>query len=261
MFSKFHDDSYDGVVIHIPSFFIAINPNLPDALKDFEKSLLACKFSTHHPDITRTLHELENRSDKKEMIQKERDRAKANIDAENDRNDRRVKKIELPVSHDVYRNVGHNESKSIRIKDKVITPYYTKKSNTITAEVKKAFEDFKASATMADLEEFLQDNSLYIPKTFIYPTFNIKSVELYCNDYGLLAVKIPIRCIELWERGKRKKHQIYSRSAPLQYNHTLQQYYISIVDKDIESDISGDASNRGRYLEKYEDKGYCFLKK
>lgn len=58
--SDFHDDQYDGIVIKIPNLLIKTN-KLENELHKFMLMLVRdCKRSNQHPDLEKTIYELNN---------------------------------------------------------------------------------------------------------------------------------------------------------------------------------------------------------
>lgn len=73
--SKFHDEDYDGIVLHIPAWFIKMN-NLQDAIDEFKSKLKDCKLSSFHPDHTSNLHELSEYESKSATVAEAKNKAK-----------------------------------------------------------------------------------------------------------------------------------------------------------------------------------------
>ncbi len=154
---KFHDESYDGIVLNIPSWFIEMN-SIESALTSLYNELEACNKSMFHPDHLSNLYELKEYKSKSYKLGLKK--LKEQIEKEN-----REQHYQNILSGEIkplkWCKVTEQSKDSIQIGGEYYSPdsFITNRLNVKTELLKLIFSNVK---TFEDFKDFASVNFPYI---------------------------------------------------------------------------------------------------
>lgn len=208
----------DTLIIHLPIFAVEHNPELKEHLKKLIPILEHLKFGGQHPDIDKSIFEIEEYSGKKELQKTRADNHKKKLEENAKENELLLSGKKLPIIYGqttIYK-FSSDDTPSLTIGDTYFENVLTDSYMSIK---KKVLDEFDKLDTFESIFECLTING-FAHGMSDYPKdlYRKGDLKLGLDKYSNLIIKFKVPYILVHYSGVKNRQAIYTKQLLLSYD-------------------------------------------